>query len=111
VSDSDAQPQRVAAHPDHVNPGASGRPAAATFKTHKVSFTEGTTVFTDPFALTLATAQTRLQGENTTKPTLHISEGLPANAAGELQQEVAVDGDDLRDIRHRILRQACGVRG
>jgi len=56
-------------------------------------------------------AQTRLETENTPKTAVHVSERLPANAAGELQQEIAVDGDDLRDIRHRVLRQARGVRG
>jgi mRNA interferase RelE/StbE len=49
-------------------------------------------------------ARMRLQAENTTKTTLHISESLSAKAAGGLEQGLAIDGDDLRDVRHRVLR-------
>jgi hypothetical protein len=51
-----------------------------------------------------------LQTENEPKAVLHILQRLPSHAPGELEEEVAVDGNDLRDIRHGVFPQTGRLR-
>ena len=39
---------------------------------------------------------------------LDVFEELSSYPAGELHQEIAIDGDNLGDVRNRVFRQACG---
>ncbi len=48
-----------------------------------------------------------LQGQNKTETVLDIVEELASKAAGWLAEKISVDGDDLRDVRYRVLRETC----
>ena len=41
-----------------------------------------------------------LQPEDQAQPVLDIFQELTANPSGSFDQEVAIDGDDLRDVGH-----------
>lgn len=49
-----------------------------------------------------------LQAKHESKTVLDVFEELASYAAGEFRQKITVDGDDLRQISHRVFRQACG---
>ena len=49
-----------------------------------------------------------LRAKHEPKTVLDVLEELASYAAGELHQKITVDGDDLRHIGHRVLRQAGG---
>jgi hypothetical protein len=54
----------------------------------------------------LASVIETLQAQDEPKTVLDIFERLASDAAGKFNQELAIDGDDLRHIRDRVLAQA-----
>ena len=51
----------------------------------------------------------KLQTKNESETVLDIFEELASYPAGEFYQTIAVDGDELRYIGHRVFGQACSL--
>ena len=51
-----------------------------------------------------------LQGKDEAQTGVDVTEQRAADAAGAFSEEISVDRDDLRGIRHRVLGEARGFR-
>ncbi len=56
-------------------------------------------------------ARAHLQAQNETEAGVEVFHGLTSEPPGAFQQKIAVERDELGDVRHRVLRKPGSLRG